>query len=83
MPLEFSNADPKAELPSLKVTVPVGVPPLPATVAVSCMVFPNVEDPAGLAASVVVVATRFAAQLGNLNVAKRVLQLNEPLDGMY
>ena len=83
LPLESSDVDPRAELPSLNMTVPVGVPPLPVTVAVSWTVFPYVEAPAGLANRVVVVAARFAPQLGNLNVARRVLQLKEPLDGMY
>jgi hypothetical protein len=40
LPLESSDADPRAELPSLNVTVPVGVPPLPVTVAVSWTAFP-------------------------------------------
>lgn len=70
-------------LPSLNVTDPLGVPPLPLTVAVNRTDVPYVEVPDGLAERAVVVATRFAPQLENLKVARRVLQLNEPLAGMY
>ena len=74
---------PRVEVPSLKVTVPVGVPPLPLTVAVNWTAVPYGDGPAGFADNVVVLATRFAPQFENLNVARRVLQLNEPFDGMY
>ena len=52
-PLLSSKAVPKAVAPSVKATVPVGVPPLPFTVAAKVTGWPNVLG-FGVEASVVV-----------------------------
>ena len=41
IPEPFNEAEPKTELPSMKVTVPVGVPTPPLTAAVNISVWPN------------------------------------------
>ena len=74
-PLASSNGEPRIVLPSLKFTVPLGVPVPDDTVAVNVTDWPYVE---GLAdePSVVVVAARAWPQEENLNEPMRVFQLD-------
>ena len=73
-PLEFSADEPRVTLPSLKLTLPMGVPEDAVTVAVNVTAWPYVEGFRD-EATVMVVATCAWPQDENLNEPMRVFQL--------